>query len=449
MSLPRAHDQTGQALPIVLLAMIVLSAITAALLTGSALNHRSALTSSNAKQAFALAQEGLADAEGVLYTAVHSSCTTGCVPAASGVEATGTFTYSGSPNGNTWTLTSTGTANGVSRTVSTQITVTTTSNTTYDDTMWSYIYVKDSNGVCTTVLGGSHVNVPMYTPGNLCFSGSGTFTGSDLEVGGYLNAQDSGGNVIGTSTSKIAKLVVGGTCTQMKSGKNWPCTGAGPTIWAASATVGTAPASLPFPADNLTSVYATEKSSWSTQSGCPAGLIDTDIANTGTTLNASAGTVNPFPTNTSYDCKIGSNELKWNAAGSFTKGTLLIKGTFVLDGNVSLGGGMAVTYTGGGVLYFTGSVVIAGGSSICGGTSGTGNCTGWNPGGYDPAKSTQCSGCNELILVASCWKSGTTSFSGPFVTDPCVDVTGGTTLQAGVYSYKSFKLEGGSVQNGP
>jgi Tfp pilus assembly protein PilX len=449
------RNEEGQALPLVLFAMFVLSLTTAAVLTGSAVNHRSALVSSQAKQAFALAQHGLADAEGDVYSSFSTGCGGTCVPESTVTTDEGSFTYSGTLAGTTWTLTATGTVENVSRTVSTQVVANTQTTTTStqtpvpDPSIWSYIYVDGSSGACTTIQGGSQVKVPLYTPGNLCFTGgSGSknpaFTGSSLQVGGYLSVPDSGA-YIGSSSSKIATLQVHGTCTQQKSGQYWPCNGNGPTIWATNVGSTLSP-TLTMPTYDVASYYAAQSSS--TITGCPAGLLDNDG-----TLNTSAGVVNPFPTNSSYDCKVGSNELKWNSVGSWSQGTLNITGSFVFDGSLDLTGGMHVVYRGGGTLFFAGGVTIEGGSSICGGNSGSTplDCTGWDPGDYNlPAKASTCaasSACNVMILAASCFKAGTASTSGG--PNPCFDVTGGTTVQAGIYAAQNYTLEGGSSAQGP
>lgn len=444
--------EQGQALPLVLFAMLVLSVTTGAILIGSAVNHRTALQSTNQRVAFGLAQQGLADAEGVLYSAVQPSCGSNCVPSATVTTNTGSITYSGTLANGVWTLVSTGTANGVSRTVSTQVAVNTTttqstttqSTTTQDPTIWSYLYVNASGGGCTTLQGGSHIKVPLYTPGNFCLTGGASFTGSDLEVGGYLSVPDSGSS-IGSSSSKITKLDVVGSCTQGYSGTTWPCNGGGPTIWASSVGHSLSP-TVTMPTYDLASYYTTQKSA--SISGC-TGLLDND-----STYNTSAGTVNLFPTNSSYDCKVGSNELKWNSLGSWSQGTLYVNGSFVIDGSLDLTGGMSVAYTGGGTLFFSGTVKVEGGSSICGGNAtakkGPYDCLGWDPGDYNVAsKASTCAAsqaCNVLIIAANCNTAGTTT---PAANASCIDVTGGTTVQVGFYTTKGYTLEGGSVDQGP
>ena len=463
MSFRRAHEQDGQALPLTLLALLVLSLVTAAVLTGSALNHRSSLNSQNAKQAFSLAEQGLADAEGTLYTAVAAGCSSACVPDSTIDADTGTIRYSGSLSGQVWTLVGTGTVGVTSRTVSEQANIPAPIVTT-DPTIWNYLYVNSSSSQpgsppsgCPAntnlwLQGGSQIKVPLYTPGNFCITGGSTFTGSDLEVGGTLTVPDSG-STIGSKSSPIAKLGAA-TCTYQKNGSWHTCvkSSSAPsssTVWASVLNTSTAP-SLSMPSFNLSTLYATQNSATKTN-GC--SVLDNDSL-----LNKSAGTVNLFPTNSSYTCTITKNgntvgSIAWNATGSWSVGTLTISGTVVVDGSLDLSGGMAVEYTGGGTIYFTGTVKVEGGSSICGGGSGTNDCSGWDPGDWNnSAKATQCAaskGCNVMVLVASCWNNttGTTFVSG--TSPPCVDLTGGTTTQAGIYSTQNFTLEGGSVDQGP
>ena len=435
-----AQDEQGVALVLALISMLVLSSLSASVLLSSAVNHRSSYNSANATHAFALAEEGLADAEGVLYTKVTGGCTSNCVPTSSFTQDGGTVSYSGTLSGSTWTMTGTGTINGTSRKVSAQATVG-ASQTIPDPSIWNYLYTDNKNS-CFTLQGGSTVAVPLYTQGPVCITGGAHFTGSDLEVGGSLTI--GGGSNIGTSSSKIAKLEIAGTCSQLNTGLPNPgCAGNGPLIYAS--TVGnTVSPVLTMPTVDLAGTYATQKAS--TQTGCPAGLLDNDG-----TLNNSVASVNLFPTNSSYDCKVGTNEIKWNATGSWTQGTLLVNGEFYFDGSLSLGGGMHVTYTGGGTLYFTGTVTIQGGTSICGGVGGNpSGCGGWTPASWnDPTKTATCAangGCNVLTFVAGCWANSTGS---SLVTSACGHVTGGATFEAGELVKTNFTLDGGSIDQGP
>jgi hypothetical protein len=436
------RDESGIALVLALITMLVLASLTSAVLFSVTVNHRNALTSAEGDQAFALAQDGLADAEGRLYTAVKANCSTNCVPSSSFAQDGGTVVYAGSLSGSTWTLTGTGTVGGISRTVSAQANVP-PPQVISDPTIWNYLYV-DSAASCTTLSGGTTVNVPLYTQGSVCLTGGSHFTGADLEVGGSLSVPDSGSS-IGTSSTKITKLDVAGACTQTKSGQNWPCNGNGPTIWASAVGSALSPAGLTMPAINLAGVYATQAAA--TKSGCPANFFDND-STLNNSLSSSTLTSTLFPVPwvaPSYDCKVGANEIKWTQAGSGSwNGTLYVNGTFIFDGSLNVVSGQQITYYGGGTIYFTGGVTLSSGA-ICGGPSG---CSNWKPGSYDPTKAAnaQCSGCNELILAAGCWANSTGSVT---IAPKCGYVTGGSTLQTGSLVNGDFTVDGGTSTQGP
>ena len=121
-------------------------------------------------------------------------------------------------------MTGTGTMNGMTRRVSAQASVG-ASQTIPDPSIWNYLYADNRNS-CLTLQGGSTIAVPLYVQGPLCIGGA-HFTGSDLEVDGNLSIN--GNSNIGTSSSKIAKLEVAGTCTQRAPGaESRPATATGP-----------------------------------------------------------------------------------------------------------------------------------------------------------------------------------------------------------------------------
>ena len=103
-----AQDEQGVALILALIFVLVLSSLSASVLISSAVNHRTSYNSANATHAFALGEEGLANAEGVLYTKVTGGCTSNCVPSSSFTQDGGTVSYSGSLSGSTWTVIGTG-----------------------------------------------------------------------------------------------------------------------------------------------------------------------------------------------------------------------------------------------------------------------------------------------------------------------------------------------------
>jgi Tfp pilus assembly protein PilX len=422
------RDERGVTLVLALMTMLVLSATTAALLTATAVNHRSAQRSSQGDEAFALAQQGLAYAEGRLYsspTTAENVLVPGEGPFTSS-DGAGTYSYHGtlcdssstppcSPK--VWTLYGTGTVDGVSRTVSAQVSIpleidtvqTSTTLTSSDPTIWNYIYIDGKSG-CTAISGHVTINVPIYTQGGLCLSGNVKYTGSDLEVGGQLSL--TGSATIGSSSAPISKLNVVGACSPA------PCDGSHSPVWVNVPGVGhTLSPVLTKPTVDLQGTYATEMAS--TQSGCPTNFFDTD-----TTLNDSLGTANLFPSGTSYDCKVGGNELKWNGSNSLT-----INGVFYFDGNFSMTGNQKIVYSGTGSIYFTGMFNLSGSTQIC----GIASCAGT----WDPTS-------NAIVFVAGCQDS-----SGGTISTGCVTLSGTSALQAGIYSVTDYTISGTSLNMGP
>ena len=207
-------DESGVALVLALMAVLVLSVLTGSVLFATAVNHRNAYTSMESDKAFALAEEGIAYAEGRLYTATQPGLANN-VPSTPITQDGGSIVYSGSLASTVWTLTATGTYNGVTRKVTVQAPQP-AATVTYDTTPWNYFYVKGGPS-CLPLGGNGSTNIPMYTQGDMCISGNGAFTGSDLEVKGNLTML--GGNAtIGRSGHPISKMNVGGSCSPSSPG---------------------------------------------------------------------------------------------------------------------------------------------------------------------------------------------------------------------------------------
>jgi Tfp pilus assembly protein PilX len=224
-----AHEERGVALVLALIAMLVLGSLTAALAVGVSVNQRTTARSAQSNKAFALAEEGIAYAEGRLYSAAASGEAVS-VPSTTLSQDGGSITYVGSLASSQWTLTGTGTYQSVSRVVTVKIGQP-APIVTYDTTPWNYFYVE--GGPSCMSIGGSTstVNIPIYTHGSLCLSGNAVFTGSDLEVGGDLTLSGSNAG-IGKSTQPISKLNVVGACTPA------PCNGSVAPIFVTSPGVG-------------------------------------------------------------------------------------------------------------------------------------------------------------------------------------------------------------------
>lgn len=441
-----ARDEDGIALVFALMACSVLALTTSALVLSSAANQSSASQSAQAKQAFALAQLSLAYAEGEVYSAARNHGTPAegvqSLPAAAAHgKGSGAYGTSVAGDGHTWTMTGTGTVGNVIRTVSAKAYVPGAATTT-DAGVWNYLYADSTathscSNSWDTLSGGTTVSVPILTRGDLCITGGSHFTGSQLEVGGKLTVQ--GGSNVGTSSTKITKLNVGGSPSTSACSNNGTavtpgtsvCDGNHSAIYAQS--VGTSLSVTPqMPSVDFQTAYDTQATA--AKSGCPAGLFDNDavlndsVSNVATTLFE----YSYYPTALSFDCHVGSYELKWQQTSTGSSaGTLTVNGTFYFDGSLTVGSGQSIQYTGQGSLYFTGGVTFGGGSSFC----GIANCTSlWNP---DQ---------NGVIFVARCWKNST----GSSLIDPkCVYVTGGAKVQFGAYAATNYTIDGGTSNMGP
>jgi hypothetical protein len=449
------HDEQGIALVLALVTLVVLSLTTVAVLTGSALNHRSSLRSAEAKRAFALAELALAYAQGSVYSAAstHKSPLLGDqpLPAQAG-GGSGTYSASVASDGVTWTMVGTGTFDGTTRTVKSQANVP-SQDLVQDKSVWNYLYAdsttgKSTNTCETTINGGTTVSVPLFTRDNLCITGGAHYTGTQIEVGGNLTVN--GGANVGTSGSPLDTLNIAGTkCTNgtlTVAPATGVCDGTHAAIYAShvGTTLGLNPG---MPTVALAQKYSDEASA--AKSGCPAGLFDNDStlnnSMSAATLTAKLFPYSYYPTPLSYDCFVGSSELKWKQTSTASSsGTLYVSGTdpFYFDGSLALGNGQQILYTGQGSLYFTGTASIAGGASFC----GIAGCTrSWNP------------DVNGLILIFGCWKNSPESNpSAPTLTDAsakngtyCLNIGGGDTVQFGSYVTTDYLLAGGGTNMGP
>ena len=431
----RLREQSGQALPLALAVMTIVALLTAALTLNGATNQRNSLKSSDAKAAFALASTTLAYAQGqALAGNLSYTATSGSVQAPNG--QTGTWVaapYSDGGCNCTWTLTATGTVGGVSRVV-TEVATKQSDKDIYNPNVWNYLYA-DSPG-CTTINGNVTINVPLLLRGSFCLSGSQLFTGSQLKIGGSLTM--TGSAKIGSSSTKIDVLQVGGTCNGVTPGTG-VCDGSHSPIYAKSAS-GSLDVTPQMPcigqpnslnplcttANGDNGNWATLYAKYSTQAGlaktgCPANLLDND-----STLNNSDTSISSVMFgNTDYDCKVGSNEIKWTHSSK----TLYVNGTLYFDGSLTLSG--TVVYSGLATLYFTGGVSGGSNTNFC----GISGCTAsWN------------TNANAIVFVAGCWANSTGS---SLISSSCVSLTGGAKAQFGAYVTTNYLVDGNSANYGP
>jgi len=470
-----AHEEDGVALVMAIALVAILAVTTAGILTAGTANQRTTFVSNEQRQAFAIAQEALAYAEGAVYGGVDP---VGAQPLPTQAGG-GSGTYAANCSTGTCYLTGTGTVAGVTRTVTAQLTPP-SSKTVQETGVWNYLYA-DSTSTCLSIAGGVTVSVPILARGNICLSGGGHITNGSTAItvaaGGTIS--DTGGSNIGTSSSKLTSVQIGectawnsdGSCktttttgctvqqttvvsvapgtgvcngaqsplwasqvtTSLTVSPQMPCIGQ-PTTWDPQCT-GTSNGTwtVPSPGEGLKDVYNTQLAA--TKSGCPSNLLDSD-STLNNSLSASTLTAAMFNKTTGYDCKVTSGsktigEIKWAPGSTCGSGTLTVSGTLYFDGSLDLKCGWKVTYSGQATLYFTGTVTQEGGTSLC----GIANCTSaWNP------------DVNGIIFIAGCWSNttGTTLASSK-----CVYITGGSNAQWGAYAVTAYQIDGGSSNMGP
>jgi hypothetical protein len=410
------HEDDGVALVLALAAMFILAITTTGVIVAGTTNEDTAYVSTKERSAFAVAQQGLAYGEGMVYgdvaTAIDPPTTTQNLPTQPN-GATGTYTVT-TTDDITWQIVATGTVGGVTRTVSINVSPASTV-TTAQYSIWNYLYEDQSNP--NSVSGGAVISVPIFAKGDFGANGASTKILNNLEVGGNLTT--SGNLQIGSSSSPISKLEVVGTCAvngPAKPAGTAPCDGSHNLTYAK--TVGNTLDTIPaLPTVDFAGAYASQLAA--TKTGCPAGLFDSDTTmNNNNSVNISTILFG----STDYDCHVGSYHLQWN----HTTDQLLANGVFYFDGTLTAPNPkIDIVYSGQASFYFTGGVNWSRGT-ICG-VAGCG--TNW-----DTLH-------NVLFWVADCVAA---PGSG------CVSISAANTVdQVGVYADGDYKLTGNAGNMAP
>ena len=422
-------DESGIALVLALMATLVLSILTGSILLATTVNHRNAYTTYESDKAFALAEEGIAYAEGRLYTATQPGVANNVPSTGPLSQDGGTIMYSGTLASSVWTLTATGTYKGVKRTVTIHAPQP-NPTVTYDTTPWNYFYVK-GGPTCLSLVGNGSTNIPMYTQGDMCISGNGAFTGSDLEVMGNLTLV--GNATVGKSNQPISKMNVGGSCSPATQ-----CAADTTPFFVSAPGVGHTVPVINKPAVDFPTYYASTNPGPASGHGCGTGStgVPSNFFDNDTTMNDSNGSINLFP-GSNYDCKGTSGEIKWNAS---TKTLTFIKvgandPQFYFDGNLVVAGNTTIIYQGRGQLFFTGIISMSGQYNLC----GISGCT-----------SSWDNNTNQLFLLADCWKDAAGDLTHVTSGDPyCLDLTGQNTLQANAWVNTDYHAGGQASDTGP
>jgi Tfp pilus assembly protein PilX len=400
--------ERGQALPMTIGVMIVLS-LAVATMTFTVTTQQSASRQQTASAAtFAVAEARLNEALGLLYNAPNP-----LDPAAFGTPPGGaTSGYAASLSGSTWTITGSSTAPSpvagagvIRRTASMDVNVTT------DGTPWQYLFADSDTG-CMTISNNADIDAPIYARGDLCIGNNAHVNGSTVQVEGKVTIGNNGS--IGSAASPVATAKLAG-CASGGSGQPHPCSQAD-RVFATSLVQTTG--QLKKPAIDLSGWYANAKPgpAHNCTVGSLPGGFDTDSS-----LNRSRPLFQLTP-NISYDCQYWENgalvgRLTWNAASD----SLTVLGTIFIDGSIQLSG--SATYFGRATVYAAGQIKSSNNTHLC----GTAACDAtWSP------------NANLLVIVA-----------GEPTLQYGIDLGNNTVFQGASYAVNDYQASNNVANWGP
>jgi Tfp pilus assembly protein PilX len=382
------RNERGFALPLALLVMVTTSAIIVTAITTTSSTGRTANLGKAAVGAEALAEAGINNAMAVLANPSNYAFNPQLLPSRTTTYNEGTVTWSGTLDPNTayWTITSVGSVQNPTSTgfLTRRLTATSqvvpTLSSPLNTLAWNYIYARQTGNTCDMTIGQTvQISSPLFVNGNLCLQNSAKVTKGPLVVGGSLTQTNN--NSVGTGSTPINSVVVGGTCSKGGTTQN-PCLGTPPVNIFATTFTRTLP-SIPAPTVDWNGWYlvanpgpyypcATSSGTppvFDTGQGSPPGsaVYRNNSLNSGTPFNLTPAS--------SYTCTTVAGELSWNAA---TK-VLTIKGTVFIDGSATIQNGSINSYSGFGTIYLSGTLLVKNSSMCAVKTANGSTCTasGW------------------------------------------------------------------------
>jgi hypothetical protein len=353
----------------------------------------------------------------------------------------------------TWALTAVGTidnptgadAADVKRTLRAAVPVTPTTTQPLNNPSWNYIYSTKTGSTCDMTLENTvSVKTRLYVAGNLCLKNSSNIAGGSnvsIVVQGAITEYQSG-NFIGSSTTPVQELSVGGGCQWFNNARHDPCVqGAGTSgfdnVWAS--TITDTPVLLEHPNADWDAWYLNGSPGpyypCLTQSGTPP-TFDNDQGSSqfpsATHRNTSVTSAFNLTPSTSYSCVTAGGALSWNA----TSKILTINGTIFIDGYVKIDpptANQVYQYNGQGTIYTNGTVLIKN-VKFCGGLSADGTTcdfAAWNPN-------------TEMLTFVSNGSGGQTDVDAGV----SVEVKS-ATFQGALYATNKVQLDTSSKVDGP
>ena len=402
----RLQDESGFSLVFTLLTMLVTTLTLTAAIQYTTSNSRSSVRSKADQIAYSLAEAGLANGAAVLSKPSNNALDPNVLPSSEPDENDpahadyiseyegGTVKWWGVLTGHQWIIHGvgyvedpTGKTQVVRREATSTIKIQPSLTQELNSNAWNFMFAKDTANDCDVTLENSvSIDTSLFILGDLCFYNSSAVVKAaspditNIYVGQHI--QFGGSGSVGTAANKINQAQVGLGCRIGTSGA-WttPCSsstrvnaltildgtlpGEGPTadfdFWYLNAK--------PGPMEACTTTSGTQPAF----EGSPAGG-----------RNNNAGTINLTP-NSSYSCKyydIPPNdtdllgELSWNN----TTKMLTVRGAIYIDGSAVVSNNSVNEYDGLATLYLSGTFRIDGNAQLCGGVASN-NCdfTSWDP----------------------------------------------------------------------
>ena len=364
----RIRDEGGIALVMSLGVLVVLTITTIALLTYTSSGVRSVRYTDSRDKAGTVAEAGLNEAASIINNCASNPTTCdardpSALPAGSdSFDGGSSASWSGSVNGDTWTLSSTSStpnpsgAAALHRTASTQFRIGVDGEGSAP--AWQYTYTDDPS-TCLSLSQSSQIQAPFYVAGNMCLSQSANPTASEITVKGHITLTQS--SKIGSASLYIDKLHTSGCSTN--SNGPWTLANCTPANRVYANHVDSTFANVSKPAADFNYWYAYSKPGPRTNctSGSFPGGFDND-----TTLNHSRSAVDLMP-NTAYSCTVivGSSMIGKIAWTPGSPGTLQVSGVLFFDGDISESSNQGV-YVGRASIYTSGAVTFSNSAYLCG-----------------------------------------------------------------------------------
>jgi Tfp pilus assembly protein PilX len=402
----RLRDEGGFSLVFTMLTMLVTTVTLTAAIQYTTSNSRGSVRSKADQIAYSLAEAGLANGAAVLSKPSNNALDPAVLPSSEPDSSNpahanyisqyegGTVKWWGVLTGHQWIMHGvgyvtdpTGKTQVVRREATSTIKIQPSLTQELNSNAWNFMFAKNTGSACDVTFENSvSVDTSLYILGDLCFSNSAAVVKAaapditNLYVGEHI--QFGGTGSVGTAANKINQAQVGLGCRIGTSGA-WttPCSAA-TRVNATTILSGTIPGTGPTAdfAFWYTNAKPGPNQACTTTTGTPPAFEGSPAGG----MNNNAGSINLTPAS-SYSCKYYDvppndtdllGELSWNN----TTKKLTVRGAIYIDGSAYISNNTVNDYDGLATLYLSGTFRIDGNAQLCGGVAAS-NCdfTAWDP----------------------------------------------------------------------